>query len=120
MVMSRIGIDKLIAHVGCGTVDDMGCCVLCELIRARLKSLESAAKYDAVDPVNRGTTDRPRATSSPSPDEQQELPPVIKCAKCGVEYNSRFGVVRASDSARICSYRCANEAPDEQQEAPRE
>lgn len=33
----KISDDKLIQHVGCGAVDDVGCCVFCDLIRARLK-----------------------------------------------------------------------------------
>jgi hypothetical protein len=48
----RITDAQLIAHVGCGAVDDVGCCVFCELIRARLRRAVAKAgeapKADAV------------------------------------------------------------------------
>lgn len=58
-------IDRLIEHVGCGTVDDMGCCVFCDQIRARLRGMAQAE--DAVDP-SAASTGNPttRASSSHS------------------------------------------------------
>lgn len=44
----KISTDKLIKHVGCGTVDDVGCCVLCELIRGRLSSANGASRRDII------------------------------------------------------------------------
>lgn len=48
----RIKTQTLIAHVGCGTVDEMGCCVLCNLIRARLSAgLPEAGELKGSDAV---------------------------------------------------------------------
>ena len=35
-------IDRLIEHVGCGSVDDAGCCPIFELIRAKLRASPTA------------------------------------------------------------------------------
>jgi hypothetical protein len=37
------GIDALVAHVGCGTIDAMHCCPLCEVIRTILKQQRGTA-----------------------------------------------------------------------------
>jgi hypothetical protein len=34
----KISLQKLIAHVGCGSVDDAGACVYCDLIRQHLRA----------------------------------------------------------------------------------
>ena len=36
--MARIGVDALLRHVGCGSVDEIAGCVLCDQIRARLRT----------------------------------------------------------------------------------
>ena len=47
--MSMKDTDTLVKHVGCGTVDDMNCCPLCALIRARLR--DAAPRVEGWRPI---------------------------------------------------------------------
>lgn len=70
----RFPIDTLVKHVGCGAVDEVGACVYCDQIRARLERLTTlSASLDAAQAENQRLTSECYALSADLRKVQCEL-----------------------------------------------